>query len=96
MRDLAGAVTIAAALLLAACGSNGGDKTAAGAERAVTPATASWKACDILTEADAARALGHPVKKLAATGGAAGLDICQYGYQGEKLTDMGQASVTLH
>lgn len=53
-------------------------------------------ACSILTKADAEQALGRPVQKLAATGGAAALEICQYGYQGEKLADMGQVSVTYH
>lgn len=93
MRVLRSGVAAAVMAMLAACGSNGGEQNKATSS---ATATASSKACDILTEADAARTLGHPVKKLDATGGAAGLDICQYGYQGEKLLDMGQASVTLH
>lgn len=92
MRDGRSGIAFAAMALLAACGSQGGERDKA----APSAATAGSKACDILTEADAARTLGRPVKKLDATGGAAGLDICQYGYQGEKLLDMGQASVTLH
>ena len=93
MRDVGSGIAIAAMVLLVACGPQGGGQDKA-APSAI--ATASSNACDILTEADAARTLGRPVKKLDATGGAAGLDICQYGYQGEKLLDAGQARVTLH
>jgi len=57
--------------------------------------TAGSKACDILTRADAEEALGRAVEKLDNQGGAAGQDICQYGYQGERLTDMGNVSVTV-
>lgn len=94
MRKLSDAIAIAFFVALAACGSQGDNETTAAP--AAKPSASSSKACDILTEVDAARALGRPVEKLAATGGAAGLDICQYGYQGEKLLDMGQVSVTLH
>ena len=65
--------------------------TAARAEAA----SAVPKACDILTEADAKEALGRDVERLPNDGGPAGLDICQYGYQGERLADMGQVSVTV-
>jgi len=59
-------------------------------------ASAVPKACDILTEADAKTALGRDVQRLPNDGGPAGLDICQYGYQGERLADMGQVSLTVH
>lgn len=53
-------------------------------------------ACDILTLADAKAALGRDdVRNLKADGGPAGLDICQYGYQGDALADMGNVSVTV-
>ena len=58
-------------------------------------AAAAGKACDVLTPADATTALGREVTKLDATGGAAGLDICQFGYEGEKLMDTGNVSVTV-
>jgi hypothetical protein len=58
-------------------------------------AAAVPKACDVLTQADAKAALGRDVTRLPNDGGPAGLDICQYGYQGERLADMGQVSVTL-
>ena len=92
MRVLRCTVSVAMAAALAACGSNGAEQDKA----APTASASGTKACDILTQADAAKALGRPVKKLEATGGAVRLDICQYGYQGEKLLDMGHASVTLH
>lgn len=92
MRLLRCGVAVTMVASLAACGSNGAEQ-----DKATPTALASRsKACDILTQADAARALGRPVNKLDATGGVARLDICQYGYQGEKLLDTGHASVTLH
>lgn len=58
-------------------------------------AGAETKACDVLTADAAAKALGRQVEKLDNQGGVAGQDICQYGYQGERLADMGNVSVTV-
>lgn len=71
---------------------NGGSAAEGGAPVA---ADAGSKACDVLTREDAAKALGRPVEKLDNQGGAAGQDICQYGYQGERIADMGNVSVTV-
>lgn len=81
-------------LLLASCG-GGGDKSGNSAAPAAAVASGT-AACDVLTEADAERALGHKVTKLPATGGAAGFDICQYGWDGERIADTGNVSVTVH
>ena len=54
------------------------------------------KSCEVLTQADAAKALGHEVQRLENDGGPANLDICQYGYEGERMMDTGNASVTIH
>ena len=67
------------------------DEQPSNAEAAATGS----KACELLTSEVAARALGRPVKKLASDGGPAGLDICQYGYEGERLSDTGNVSVTV-
>ena len=85
-------------LALAGCGAE--------AERAVTnddaPATATASsakaraACDVLTQADAAKVLGRDVTKMDSEGGPAGLDMCQYGYSGERIMDAGQATVTVY
>lgn len=87
---------IVAALAISACSQ---EATApAEAPQSGSPAAAAAaapKACDILTEADAKTALGRDVKRLPNDGGPAGLDICQYGYQGEKLMDSGNVSVTV-
>lgn len=64
-------------------------------ESAGTSAASGPTACDVLTQEAAARALGREVKRLDNDGGPAGLDICQYGYQGERITDMGNVSVTV-
>ena len=85
-------VALLASLALAACG---GSEPAANSEPKVAQANVP-KACDVITQADAAAALGHDVQKLEASGGAAGLDICQFGYQGERMMDTGNASVTIH
>ncbi|HET9398403.1 MAG TPA: hypothetical protein VFO45_06245 [Sphingomicrobium sp.] len=50
----------------------------------------------MLTQESAAKALGREVTKLDNSGGPAGQDICQFGYQGERLADMGNVSVTVH
>lgn len=85
---------------LSACGSGGGSAEAGNDSVAATATPASAKAgaraCDVLKAEDVARVLGREVKNLEASGGAGQLDICQYGYQGEKLMDMGQASLTIH
>ena len=72
------------------------DNGASGAVGAGAPvAAAASTACDVLTQADAEKALGRAVEKLDNQGGAAGQDICQFGYQGERLADMGNVSVTV-
>ena len=58
-------------------------------------AAAATTACDLLTAADAKTALGRDVQRMPSDGGPAGLDTCQYGYQGEGLADVGQVSVTV-
>ena len=58
-------------------------------------AAAAPKACAVLTAADAKTALGRDVERLPNDGGPVGLDICQYGYQGERLMDTGNVSVTV-
>lgn len=97
MRAVACLCLIAA---LAAC--SGEESTpASNATRASANSTAAavagTSACDVLTLADARMALGREadVEKLDADGGPAGLDICQYGYQGEAMLDMGNVSVTV-
>ena len=96
----AGSRRIAALLLLplaaTACGDSAPFDNAARAPRApAATATAAPRACDVLLEADAEKALGRKVQRLPNDGGPAGLDICQYGYQGERLADAGNVSVTL-
>ena len=83
-----------AALAIAGCSppSDAPKNDAAASQRA----SAVPKACDILTKADAKAALAHDVERLPNDGGPAGLDICQYGYQGERLADMGQVTVTVN
>ena len=80
-----------AALALAACSR---DAAAPGNSAQGEPAAAP-KACDVLTPADAKAALGREVKRLPNDGGPGGLDICQYGYQGERVADSGTVSVTV-
>ena len=79
-------------MLLAATACGEGDGPAS---KAQASASRQVRACDVLTRADAETALGHAVEQLPNDGGPAGLDICQYGYQGERLTDGGNVSVTL-
>ena len=85
-----------AGIALAGCGAAdsppANDSAAAEAE---TADASGAKACDVLTQADAAKALGRDVTKMATDGGPAALDMCQYGYQGERMMDMGQATVTV-
>ena len=50
----------------------------------------------MLTQSDAAKALGRDVTKMETDGGPAGLDMCQYGYSGERIMDAGQATVTVY
>ena len=83
-----------AALVIAGC-SGQSDAPADNAATASQSASAVPKACEVLTEEDAKTALGRDVTRLPNDGGPAGLDICQYGYQGERLADMGQVSVTV-
>lgn len=66
------------------------------ADQTGSAATAHSNACDVLTQESAAKALGREVTKLDNSGGPAGQDICQFGYQGERLADMGNVSVTVH
>ena len=86
------AVALGAGVLLASCQ---GEEQAPPA-KTETAASAGARACDILTEAAAEKALGRDAGKLGASGGPAGLDICQYGYQGERIMDNGQATLTIH
>jgi hypothetical protein len=79
--------------ILAAAGCS--QQSGAPADDAAATASAVPKACAVLTAADAKAALGREVQRLPNDGGAAGLDICQYGYQGERLADTGQVSVTV-
>jgi hypothetical protein len=81
---------------LGACGQQAEKGSPSEGSKGTAAAMPAVKACDVLTQADAEAVLGHKVEKLNATGGAAGYDICQFGYQGEKLMDTGQATVTLH
>lgn len=83
---------------LALCGCGGGEQAPAEEGNAAAPAataSAAPAACDVLTQADAAKALGRDVQRMESEGGPAGLDMCQYGYQGEGMMDMGQATVTV-
>ena len=83
-----------AGLALAGCG--GQDAAPANGDAAVETAEASGAgACEVLTQADAAKALGREVDKMAGDGGPAALDMCQYGYQGERMMDTDQATVTV-
>lgn len=86
-----------ASLLVAGCGQQE-SKLSNATEPATQPSgpAVAAKACDILTQADASKALGRDVTKLDASGGAGGYDICQYGYQGERMMDSGNVSVTVH
>lgn len=86
---------VLAACACAACGGaapEAGNQTSSATSAA--PASGSG-ACDILTAADAKAVLGREVEKMESGGGPAGLDMCQFGYQGERMMDMGQATVTL-
>lgn len=89
------AMVAAAALVLAACGSGGDAPAADKVEAARQAAAPGAKACDILTEAAAEQALGRDSSRLESDGGPMGYDICQYGYQGERMMDTGQATVTV-
>ena len=80
---------------IAACSNKPEEPAPPNTAEASAAAAADSRACDVLTREDAARALGRPVEKLDNQGGAAGQDICQFGYQGERLADMGNVSVTV-
>jgi hypothetical protein len=84
-----------AVLAVSACSQDAAAPADSGKPKTATPAAATTTACDLLTEDDATTALGRPVKRLPNDGGPAGLDICQYGYQGERVADTGQVSVTV-
>ncbi|TFI56503.1 hypothetical protein E2493_19835 [Sphingomonas parva] len=81
-------------LALTACGDSASSDAATKPVEAAAK-TAAPRACDVLTSADAEKALGRAVQRLPNDGGPAGLDICQYGYQGERIADAGNVSVTL-
>ena len=85
---LVAAVTVAAP----ACSQEAAAPTNSTQPKAPTAAT---KACDLLTAAEAKTALGRDAQRMPSDGGPAGLDICQYGYQGDRLADVGQVSVTV-
>ena len=81
---------------LAGCGDSGpASENAPAAATAAKAPRAAARACDVLTRADAEKALGKAVQRLPNDGGPAGLDICQYGYQGERIADAGNVSLTL-
>ena len=79
-------------LALPGCGDSSPSAPASSAE---TAAASGVRACDVLTQADAEKALGQTVQRMPNDGGPAALDICQYGYHGERLADVGNVSVTL-
>lgn len=94
MRAIASIFVMAA---LAACSSQEPAATSNQPQETASEAVASAPAaCEVLTQEAAAKALGREVKRLDNDGGPAGLDICQYGYQGERIADMGNVSVTVH
>jgi len=85
-------------VLALAAGACGGAESGSNEQSSAAPAAAqasASKACDVLTAADAKAVLGRDVEKMESDGGPAGLDMCQYGYQGERLMDTGQATVTV-
>ncbi|HET7816591.1 MAG TPA: hypothetical protein VFK58_03330 [Sphingomicrobium sp.] len=86
---------VALALAAAACGGPADDGASNADQAQATPAASGSKACDVLTQADAKAVLGRDVEKMESSGGPAALDMCQYGYQGERMMDMGQATVTV-
>ena len=86
---------ITVALLAMAAASCSQDAAGPGNSTQPKAAAAVPKACDVLTAVDAKAALGRDVQRMPNDGGPNGLDICQYGYQGERLADSGQVSVTL-
>lgn len=89
-------IIIGSAMVVSSCGQADQQTTdnARGAQKqSATPANV--KACDILTEADAEKALGRDAKRLPNDGGPAGLDICQYGFEGERIMDTGNVSLTV-
>jgi hypothetical protein len=79
-------------LLLATASCGDSDEPVANAPGQVAQ---QGRACDILSSGDAEKALGRPVQQMPNDGGPGGLDICQYGYQGERIADAGNVSVTL-
>jgi hypothetical protein len=84
---------------LSACSNENKSSTAPDTQAATAAeaaASAGSRACDVLTQEAAAKALGRDVQKLDNQGGASGQDICQYGYQGERIADAGNVSVTVH
>ena len=83
--------SLALLLALPACG----ESPSTPAQTTETAAASDVRACDVLTKADAEKALGKAVQLLPNDGGPAALDICQYGYHGERLADVGNVSVTL-
>lgn len=92
-------ISILVLVSLAACSDQGSAPPIGNAATGTAATAAAGSvACNILTLADAKSALGREtdVEKLDADGGPAGLDICQYGYQGEAMLDMGNVSVTVH
>lgn len=86
-------LTILLVPLIAAC--NAPSDSAAN-ESAKAAGIGQPSACSVLTKADAEKALGHPAERLASDGGPAALDICQFGYQGERIADAGNVSVTIY
>ena len=89
---------LAAALAVSGCGGSNDNPTGSADQTTTDVQVAAAevpKACDVLTQADAAKALDHEVKQLPNDGGPANLNICQYGYEGERIMDSGNASVVV-
>jgi len=95
MRVVVRSLVVATTALLSGCGQSGTSASTAESQ-STTKNEPSVRACDLLSQSDAEQVLSHPVEKLNATGGAAGLDICQYGYEGERIIESGNVSVILH
>jgi hypothetical protein len=91
MRQHWGIVLLATAIT--GCGDT--DEPASTNTAATAAASGRSTACDILTKQDAESAFGRSAERQPNEGGPAGLDICQYSYQGERLMDSGNVSVTV-
>lgn len=84
-----------AGLALCGCGGAGDRDTAVPAAENGIAEAAAPPACSVVSEEDAERTFGRDARRLPNEGGPSGLDICQYGYEGEQLMDTGNLSVTV-